>query len=138
MQIEQIEKPGFKVSNPVTHALTTHAFRASSDPIEQKVAELTHQLAQLENQQRGSVTESSDLSSAVRELVRNELKRRVRLAEMVDAIFSGEEKQKYADEITSFLETYSSNAERYKTIERYVRSGQLGEVRNLITNEIPF
>ena len=47
-QIEEIEKPDFRVTNPVTQALTMGAFAASTDSSEQSIALLASRLERME------------------------------------------------------------------------------------------
>ncbi|AVT81884.1 hypothetical protein [Rhodopseudomonas palustris] len=134
-QILETEKDEFKVTNPVTNALTTKVFKASADPLEQQVSELSRRISEIESKNRTTLNEP--LLQQALDLRALAESRRREVSEIAKAILSTAEQEQFHLEIDDFAFEYSDNR-KYEKLKGWLANGDLTSIRTQIMDRIPF
>ncbi|HWM46202.1 MAG TPA: hypothetical protein VNR11_04735 [Xanthobacteraceae bacterium] len=141
-QIIEIEKPTFKVTNPVTHALTTKVFRASADPIEQKISELVQRVTELEAKDERPKARKATIADAIAalslETVEAQQVRANSIRTILKKIFQPSELKTLGPEVESFITEYASNDQNFSRLTDMIVAGDTDKVKTLVRLQIPF
>lgn len=140
--INAIFSENFKVTNPVTHALSAKILLASADPKEKMLAELSGRIENLEINIKSGRGRSNNLDSGsnfVSEILNDSLRQFERREEEIYATVNelkARFSKKLDDDIVKWYARDNAGPEKYMRFVNLVKSGKFDQILN--EAEIPF